>query len=466
MRIIKYKTRIIAKIIFLLLLSIFPFASCDSFIEVDLPKSQLNNKNVFEDYSTADAALADIYSKIRDNGLLSGGSSGLSFLIGLYSDELSYYGNPSNAAVHFYTNSLLATNSAAAEFWNASYNQIYAANAVVEGSKNSASLSASDKKRLEGEAIFIRALLHFYLVNLFGDIPYITTTDYKINAAASKLSVSRVNELIVADLLTAASQLSSVSSADTRVRPGKPAIQALLARVYLYQGFWPEAANSASAVLNQTENFKMESTEKVFLKDSQETIWQLEPAFSGKNTDEAAAFIFFTAPPPLVALTNNLIESFSVGDLRRKNWTGSVTNGTTAFYFPFKYKEFDYTPSSVEFPIVLRLSEQYLIRAEARAQQGDLIGAGEDLNIIRHRAGLTDTDADSREELLEAVQVERRHEMFTEYGHRFFDLKRTGQINMVLSFLKPGWNSTDVLLPIPQTELSLNQNLRPQNSGY
>jgi hypothetical protein len=57
-------------------------------------------------------------------------------------------------------------------------------------------------------------------------------------------------------------------------------------------------------------------------------------------------------------------------------------------------------------------------------------------------------------------------ELFTEQGHRWFDLKRTGKATEVLSPIKPGWQNTQVLLPLPQTELLLNNNLQPQNPGY
>jgi hypothetical protein len=88
------------------------------------------------------------------------------------------------------------------------------------------------------------------------------------------------------------------------------------------------------------------------------------------------------------------------------------------------------------------------------------------LNIIRHAAGLGDTPASSQQEILDAIQRERRVELFTEYGHRFFDLKRNGGLDAALSPVKPGWNTTDALLPLPEAELLLNPNLAPQNTGY
>ncbi|CAA9194666.1 hypothetical protein FLA105534_00256 [Flavobacterium bizetiae] len=440
--------------------------SCDSFVEVDLPKSQLTNKTVFENYQTADAALADLYAKIRDAGLLTGNSSGLCNQLGNYTDELTYFGSATDPTLYFYNNSLLATNTAIAQLWNFTYNQIYAANAILEGSRNSSGLSTAEKKQLAGEALFIRALLHFYLVNLFGDLPYVTTTDYKTNSSIGKLSVEDIYRLVETDLSDAALLLPPTPLNDTRVRVQRTAVFALQARVYLYGGRWAEAANSASAVLNETGLYRLEGIYTVFLKDSKETIWQLQPSPAGKNTDQAITFIFFTGPPASVSLSPALMDSFGTDDLRKTHWTARVSKGTSAWYHAFKYKQNNATASSVEYSIVLRLAEQYLIRAEARAHQGDIIGSREDLNEIRHRAGLADTSALSSEELLEAIQGERRWEFFTEYGHRFFDLKRSGNLDKVLSGVKSGWNSTDVLFPLPQAELSLNPKLLPQNKGY
>jgi tetratricopeptide (TPR) repeat protein len=446
---------------------LFVMNSCDSFVDVELPKSQLTNVTVFEDYATASAALTDIYSKIRDKGILTGTNSGMSNELGNYTDEIAPYGTPSNPSFNFYNNTILPSTPDIAEYWNATYNQIYAANSVIEGVQTSASLSIENKKQLQGEALFIRALLHFYLVNLFGDVPYITQTDYKKNSIVTRIPTKEVYDHIITDLESAINFLPDNYNSTDRVRPNRFTAKALLARTYLYNKSYAEAANAASAVLNETDLFLLEENiDQVFLINSKETIWQLQSATAGRNTQEGAIFIFVSGPPPLVALSNDLVNSFTIDDLRKSNWIKEVTDGATTWHHAYKYKEENFTAASKEYSIVFRLTEQYLIRAEARAQQGDLIGAKEDLNKIRHRAGLNDTTAITQQEILEAILQERRWEFFTEHGHRFFDLKRFNQLDNVLSAIKPGWNTTDSLLPIPQSELSTNPNLRPQNPGY
>jgi hypothetical protein len=445
---------------------IYATQGCDSFTEVDLPVSQLTSQAVFNDKVTANAAMTDIYTKIRDNGILTGYNNGLSNRLGLYADELVFYGSTGTAA-DFYANTVRASDSDAAGLWNNSYAQVYAANAVIEGVTRSTMLAPEDKSQLKGEALFVRALLHFYLTNLYGDIPYIRTTDYAKNRIVKRMPQDQVNLLVKADLEQAIALLPEQYIGAERVRPNKWAAYALLARANLYMQLWDEASNAASAVLNQSSLYVWPSDiDGVFRSDSRSAIWQLMPANSGDNTHEAQTFIFTEGPPPASALNAALVNTFTASDLRKSHWIGSVTDGTSVWYYANKYKEASNTGSSAEYSTVLRLAEQYLIRAEARAHQGELIGAKEDLNKVRSLAGLPDTAAMTADEIIAAVLHERQLEFFTEFGQRFFDLKRTGQLDAVLSAVKPQWNNTDRYLPVPESEILLNPNLAPQNEGY
>jgi hypothetical protein len=452
--------------LYVLMLGLF-LNSCDSFVEVDLPSDQLIANGVFEEKSTANAAMTEVYAKIRGAGLLTGSADGLSVALGNYSDELDFYGESYLGTLSYYNNSLTAANIDAKSLWDSSYNQIYSANAMIEGVEHSKTLSQEGKDQLQGEALFVRSLIHFYLANVFGAVPYVTTTDYKTNRNIARTAVAAIYAKAKADLETTIVLLPENYVVADRTRPNKYAAQALLARISLYEGSWDEASNAVSAVLNHTQLYAFESDlSKIFLNTSTTTIWQLSPENEGGNTYEGASFIFSGGRPPLSAISTRLMSGFESGDLRKAEWTKEVTNGSQTWYHPNKYKQKENTSTSMEFSIIFRTGELYLIRAEARARAGDLIGAKEDLNIIRNTAGLADTNALSQEEILQAILQERRIELFTEFGHRFFDLKRFGVINPVLSAVKPGWDSNDALFPIPETELSLNPNLEPQNSGY
>lgn len=318
-----------------------------------------------------------------------------------------------------------------------------------------------------GEAIFVRSLIHFYLLNTFGPIPYINSTNYKNNSTVSRLPEKSVYEKIKNDLELASDLLPEAYAGSDRTRPNKFAAKALLARVCLYMELWEEAANAASAVLNQTDLYKWpQSINNLFEKQSLSTIWQFIPATTGANTYEGISFVFLQGPPALVAVSSDLYNAFTSEDLRKVQWIKTVSNGSSTWYHAYKYKNQSSTAASMEYSIVLRLAEQYLIRAESRAHTGDLIGAKEDLNKTRNLAGLTNTASVTAEEILQSVYRERQLELFTEFGHRFFDLKRTGRLNEVLSPVKAQWNTSDRLFPLPESELLLNPNLLPQNEGY
>ncbi|MXN91694.1 RagB/SusD family nutrient uptake outer membrane protein [Flavobacterium sp. Sd200] len=440
---------------------------CESFTEVDLPSNQLTAPAVFQDRATANAALAGVYAKIRDTGFLRGGANGIGSKMGCYADELDSYADATDNTSFFYTNSVLPTNPDITGWWADAYQIIYSANAIMEGTDASQALSQQDRDMLQGEALFIRALVHFYLVNIYGPIPYITTTDYRQNSQAGRVAKSQLYSYIIADLTESIEKLPGQYNNPERIRASKAVARALLARVYLFNHNWAEAAQTAEAVINDPVGFMLpDDLDTTFLKESGSTIWQLSAAGQGQNTEDGAHYIFTTTPPPTVALSEALMVAFEAGDLRKEHWTGALSDGGTTYYYANKYKHRGLTDASMEYQVVLRLAEQYLIRAEANLMLGNLSQAKQDIDLVRQKAGLAPTPAQSQQQLLAAILQERRVEFFTEGGFRFLDLSRLGLLDATLSTVKPGWDTTDALLPLPQTELLLNAHLAPQNPGY
>lgn len=445
------------------LICLFLMSGCEDFLETDDPTGQISHENVFEDETTATAAVTIMYAKLRDEVLVTGNTGGMGALMGLYADELDYYGVPGQPLETFYIHQIIASDVLVSRIWNSSYNLVYMANAAIEGLEASQTLPEEIKSQLLGEVLFIRAMTHFYLVNLFGDVPYITTTDYEVNRQVSRMQENLVYDNILIDLADAKALLGDTYVSGERIRANKHVVSALLARVYLYLGQWENAENESSLLINNTSLYNLPmNIEDEFLKTSHSAILQLKTKMEGFGTTEAMTFTFTSGPPPFAALNEDLIEEMETGDLRRLHWVGEVTDGTNFWYYPNKYKQ----DTGLQYSVVFRLAEQYLIRAEARARQNNIIGAQQDINMIRQRAGLQDTTASTTEELLLAILEERRFELFTEHGHRWFDLRRLGIAGEVLSPIKPGWQATDILLPIPESELLMNPNLNPQNPGY
>ncbi len=101
----------------------FTLFSCDDFVEVEIPNSQLVSEAVFQNKATAVAALTSVYAKMRDNGILTGSTSGFSHSLGLYADEMELFGSQAGPQAYF-NNSLVANSPVIRQLWNASYNQI------------------------------------------------------------------------------------------------------------------------------------------------------------------------------------------------------------------------------------------------------------------------------------------------------------------------------------------------------
>lgn len=452
-------------------------ASCKKFIQLEPQDSQLVKAIVFESDKTATAAITGIYSSMINNGTFaSGGIQSVTALGALSADELFYNPTSSVDMISFNKNEILPSSSAVSIIWKSIYFSIYGANAALEGLENSTAVSSPVKAQLKGEAKFVRALCYFYLVNLFGEVPLVTTIDYEKNALLPKSTVDEVYTFVTNDLLEAQSLLSNSYVATGRVRPNKGAATALLARVYLYKKEWAKAAENATAVIDNGTYIlhSNASINTVFKSDSKEAIWQLQPIGTSRNTNEGSLFILTAAPSASkpFSLTTELLNAFEAGDDRRVKWVGSIVSGAKTYHFPHKYKIVTGGSNSnpavplTEYSMVLRLAEQYLVRAEARAHLNDISGAQSDINAIRNRALLPNTTASDQATLLAAIAQERRAEFFAEWGHRWLDLKRTDQADAVLAALKsPFWQTTDVLYPIPQTEVDLNPNIG-QNLGY
>ncbi|MBO9563795.1 MAG: RagB/SusD family nutrient uptake outer membrane protein [Niastella sp.] len=437
-------------------------ASCKKFITVGPPKTEMATSIVFSDSLTAMSAMAGLYSSMVESPF---GST--SYLASLSADEI-YLTVNSVEDLSFFLNTLLSTNGKCNELWQAYYKRIYAANAIMEGVAASAGLRPSLKDRLTGEALTLRAFFHFNLLNFYGGIPYIDTTDYLKNTIAARLPVATVYQHIIDDLLRAKTLLPDTYPAAGRVRVIRPVATALLARAYLYAGKWTEAEAQSTELINNTALYSLlPDLDKVFLKNSRESILQQIPLYDNLYTNEGYAF-YQPESRKSGFLTETLWQSFGTGDQRKARWIAAGSNGTETWHYPYKYKQDYSNATGAEYSVVFRLAEQYLIRAEARTQQNNFTGvnsAAADVDTIRHRAGLPVTDATTKAALLTAIEQERRWELFTEWGHRWFDLKRMGRVDAVMAPLKAGWTTNDALYPIPHSEVLVNVNMK-QNPGY
>ncbi len=467
----------------LLYISIFVLVAssgCKKYLEVPVPINSIAGSTVFDNDYTAAGALNSIFAGLYTQGNWDGSQS-VNYLTGLYGDELKNYSlNVSNQAV--YINGVSSTLGGVTALWVNLYKQLYSVNLAIEG------LTPNDKglayrNQWLGEAYFLRGLIYFYLTNTYGEVPLILGSDYLKNNGIGRSAQSDVYKQILSDLQQAQTLLTpeyrdgAGAVSKDRGRPNQAAVAALMARVYLYMQDWKNAATQASITIGNTATYQLINPVQTFLLNNNENIWGLVPSansvFNYKVKD-VGSYVIPSGITPLVAgigvtLSDSLVKSFEPNDLRYANWVGKdtvVANGvTTVYYYAWKYKANPPTAltAPVETLVMLRLAEQYLIRAEARAQQSDLNGALADLNAVRTRAGLPNSTAVSQPEILTAILKERRVELFTEGAHRYFDLRRTNNLDALMTKLSPlkggTWEPYKQWWPIPLTDVQNNTNL-------
>ncbi len=459
-------------------------SSCKKLIDINPPPTSVTGSSVYNEDATAIAVITGMYAKLMQNYYSSVNPMSMSFFIGLSADEFTLWnGVTLQQQISYYKNDLDGGNTGiGSEFWNNVYPYIYSCNSAIEGLNNSTTLTPEIKTQLLGESFFLRAYFYFYMVNLYGDVPLALSSDYKTNQSLARTNKDKVYQQIISDLKIAKTLLSSnyldktlLLSTVERVRPTQWAATALLARTYLYTGKWDSAVAQSTILINNTNMFKLNLIDSVFKKNNAEAIWQTQPVTTGTtNTYDAYEFIIPTTGPngsQPVCLSNSLMSAFEANDKRQSIWVGNVDVSGTIYYYPYKYKQNGQNVPVSEYLTIFRLAEQYLIRSEANAQLNQLATSLVDLNTIRLRAGLPAFSIMSQADLLNTILHERRVEFFSEFGHRWFDLKRTLNIDAVMGtgggcLSKGGvWSSFKQLYPLPLFDLQSDLNLS-QNNGY
>jgi starch-binding outer membrane protein, SusD/RagB family len=460
------------------------FTGCKKYVSIDPPVTGLIGSVVYSKDATAIAAVNSIFYNTLIKGIFNG-SAAVTSVTGLASDELKIGPNSKSAVfIQCYKNKILPTGSVTSLFWGTFYEKIYKCNEAIEGLTNNSKISLALKNQLLGEAKFLRAFFYFYAINLYGDVPLVLTTDYKINSFLAKTPSSKVWEQITSDLIETLNLLPADyympqgGTSLERILPVKSAASALLARIYLYREDWANAVIQSTKVIDDPKFALNINLSEVFKKNSTESIWQLGgldpvPANPGLTTD-GAFFILKTNPDQTnslsVYLTDELYNAFTDNDKRKTDWVGTYSDNVGTYRYAYKYKTGATTGAPyTEYLTALRLSEQYLIRAEANARLNKPVDAANDLNEIRERAGLLPTTTTDANILLTEIAEENRKEFFCEWGHRWFDLKRTKTINQIMPAVavikETTWKTEYQLLPVPQYEILSNPNMT-QNDAY
>lgn len=433
-------------------------SSCKKFTEIGAPPTQVEASTVFTNDITANSAVMGLYT----------GNPIIQILVpwtmypGMSADDVQY--NTTSVEYDAYENNTVSINSVInGNLWYYNYYYLRNINYAIVGLTNSTVLTPAVKNQLLGEAKFLRAFVFFELVNLFGDVPMPLGNNDLENAFLARTPAKEVWAQIITDLKEAQSLLPETYTGTFRARINKHAASTLLARAYLYNKEYANAEAEATKVID-SKVYSLPAPANVFINTSNEIIWQITNTTGistyGANYNSAANSL------PTYSLYDTLYKSFETGDLRKTNWVSDTTASSIVYHRVTKYKTRSGTTGN-EYMVALRFAELFLIRGEARANQDKLADAKLDIDTIRNRAGLPKLSASiTKDALLLAIEQERKVELFGEWGHRWFDLKRTNRVVTVIGGQKKNtWKNTAVVYPVPDAQRLINTNLS-QNDGY
>lgn len=441
---------------------ILPFAlfavtvpGCDSILDVK-PADEVPVERSIVDPNSARAAARGIYDALQSTSYYGGDYL---FFNDLSSDDVIHTGTFTSYA-DADDNNLTADNGTVSSIWDAIYRGIGRANLVLEKVPDVSGLDDEERDQILGEAYFLRALMYHDLVKTYGGrnpgdlgVPIRLTPPAGIDETigVTRATVGAVYTQIHADLNAAAGLISETG---TR-RVSLPAINALRARVYLYQGNYAAAEGQAALVLAEDYSL-IDRYSDLFTPDgtdTEEDILRLTYTVTDANTVGYYYISKSFGGRREIAPSSGLYAAYSASDQRRNH---NIRFDDRNRRYGSKYP----TTTGAEDLHLIRLAEVILIKAEAHARQNELVEALIEVNKIRARAGLTQFVSVDQAAIIAEIIQQRRLEFAME-GHRWPDLVRLGLAASVL-----GIDAYQTIYPIPQSEFDVTNGTIAQNPGY
>lgn len=468
------------KIIYLSIAVVFSASACDSLLETE-PAQSVSNESAVQDLTGLEAVLVGTYDRLQGAAYYGG-----DFMIEseVLADNMKVAVQNSNRFVAVFNNQPYAHFG----FYNTGYDIINRANTIIAAIPNiEADQNVLDQ--IEGEALFIRALVHFDLLRSWSrnpkhlidgfDLGIVIRTEpfdgtLSEDAFPARSTVDQVYDQIITDLSDAIDKLpaSTNTSSDYPFRASEVAAKAILSRVHLYEGNYSDAITFATEVIDEAPVSITGPSAANYLttfSDGAESLFEVQftDAETRGLTSLAGLYREDVGYGDIVP-TDEFLSNFEANDIRQDPLIldAPVARGPEMVRYSQKYNGWDGSDLGTDNVIVVRISEMYLNRAEAYMMQ-DTPNEGAaltDLNFLRQQRGLGPVVA-SGQALIDAILLERRIELAFE-GHRAYDLKRNG-----FGFPKPGTNSvvpyTDykIVAPYYEEELDANPSLIP-NPGY
>ena len=440
------------------------------------PITERESNNFYSNEEELESAVLAVYAKLQNRGLY-----GLDLIgAGEISSDNTFDEVPANDGGRFgqldeFT--AIPGNDLVGDIWKESFIGIQRANTVLNRIEDINFEDDNVKQHRIGEMKFIRALLYFNLVRLYGDVPLVLEETVNPNDffGQGRTPIAEVYTQIQTDLSEAITSLPDVNGA---ARPGQGAARSLLGKVYLTLGQYNEAATQLQSVFDSGNYGLAANVSDIFGEENEnnsEVVFavQFAAGLNGNSEGTPAHSQFSPSGTVSNAKGHNLptVDFYNLyddNDLRKNVFLGVTDNGV-----PF-IKKWTINPNNANDGgsdyMVIRYADVVLMLAEALNETGNTTDATDLLNSIRNRAGLPNTVAATQAALRDAIELERRFELIGE-GHRWFDLLRMGKAITTMNtwFANNGKNITidenDLLLPIPQSQIDTDPAIK-QNPGY
>jgi starch-binding outer membrane protein, SusD/RagB family len=432
--------------------------ACSKMLDIN-PTNAISSDEAIKDKSGVEKAITGSYDAFQLAGLY---GRNRVILGDLAADNLVWSGTNYDYA-QIDNNSVSIENGIIDGMWTGAYDGINRVNNILAALPGIGDLTEKERSKYEGEALFMRALFHFNLLIYFGGVPVMTEPTLNLdNLDRPRNSAGEVYDQIISDLTDAELKLP-LPSEMPEGRANSFSATALLARVYLTRFHAEDKDEYAQLAVGKADQvigeggFSMVSPYGALYEgsDNGERIFQI--AFSAQDKNRLAEYFIPTslAGRYEVAPSESLAQAFDPADSIRL--AASIDKDKDSMLYCNKYMELVEGSDPV---LVIRLAEMFLIKAEALAYtDGDIITIRENIDVVRTRAGLAPTEAETYDDLKLAIENERRFEFAFE-GHRWFDLVRTKRATTILNI-----EEDYTLFPIPLSEMSTNK-LMTQNHGY
>lgn len=449
---------------FLIVALALSVTSCKKYLETT-PVNAVSDLDPITDKTSAETALRGVYRQLASANYYGETYVTLGYFPSADIKNLTTGGAANLVNINFRSDEVLF-NSA----WNAIYNTINRANHVISkiGDVDDPQLTQALKDKYTGETKFIRALAYFDLARAWGGVQLILepTVDLVKRPQIKRSTLDQTYDQVLKDLQDAEQLLPDGLN---RIRATKRTVWALRARLHLYRKEWQLAEDYASKLIANTTDYTLVKPYSAWFKNNAiatpESIFELEYSASNPSAIRAqmqhptnGGTYRYAPNDKFVQLLNDATKSGGRSALINK-----VTQGSTTIWFGDLY----YRLPATDPAYIFRIAEMYLIRAEARAQLTKLTLALDDLNKVRDRAGVANSTATTQDDILLAIENERRVEFAFE-AHRWFDLARTKRAKAVLEALDANIKVEDyeLVFPIPVTQIQLDKENLQQNDGY